>query len=86
MITVLLYQDEGGVTTTAGTLDFFGLPVTAADGLDWQEFDGCECGSHTRVRLSPSGVATAAEIAAIGKALCRNELEGRAGRFHWRGK
>jgi hypothetical protein len=86
MITVVLYRDEGGVKTKAGTLDFFGVAVAAADGLVWLEFHGGECGSHAQVRLCPAGVATAAEVAAVGQALCRNEVEGRVGRFDWRGK
>jgi hypothetical protein len=86
MITAMLFRDEDGVKTEAGTLDFFGVPVSDADGLVWLEFHGGECGSHVRVRLRPPCVATAAEVAAIGQALCRNEVEGRAGRFDWRGQ
>ena len=86
MTSVVLYRDEGGVKTKAGTLDFFRVPVAAADGSEWLEFRGGERGSHVQVRLCPPGVATAAEIAAIGQALCRNEVEGGVGRLEWRGK
>ena len=81
MIAVKLFA--GGADGPVGTLEFFGTPVGVADGASLLGFAGGECGSHAQVRASPAGVASVAEITAIGLALCRDELSGRAGRYRW---
>jgi hypothetical protein len=85
MIKVKLFRAENGSPDDAGTLEFYGVPLATADGSTWLEFTGGECGSHAQVRLTPSGVASESEVTAIGLALCRNEVEGQAGRYEWRG-
>lgn len=81
VVTLFLCDDPA---EAVGTLEFFGTPVGAADGRGLLEFDGGACGSHAQVRVRPVGAATEDEITAIGLALCRDELAGRAGRYRWR--
>ena len=80
VVTLFLCDDPA---EAVGTLEFFGTPVGAADGVALLEFDGGACGSHAQVRVRPAGVAAGEEVAAVGLALCRNELAGRTGRYRW---
>lgn len=84
MILVKLYTTEAGVMAEAGTLAFFGVPVTKPDGSAWIEFDSLGEPRPGQVRLSPAGIATDSEIREITHALSRNEVRGRAGRYEWR--
>jgi hypothetical protein len=85
MVTVTLYQNTNGIITRVGTLEFFSLPVNVGDVAAWLEFHGGECGGHVQVRLSSPGIVTPAEVVAIGKALCRDEMQGHVGIFEWQG-
>ncbi len=84
MILVKLYRREGGLMAEAGILEFYGVPVTKADGSSWIEFDSLGGPRAGQVRLQPAGIATGSEIRAINHALSRNEVRGQAGRFEWR--
>lgn len=84
MIVVTLFVCEADPAEAVGTLEFYGTPVGVADGSSLLAFDGGACGPHAQVRVRPVGVADVGEIAAIGLALCRDELSGRAGRYRWK--
>lgn len=83
MIFVRLYTSEGGLTTEAGALEFYGVPVTEPDGSSWIEFDSLGEPRPGQVRLDPPGIATGSEIRTISQALSRNEVRGQAGRYEW---
>lgn len=84
MFVVTLYPCDDEPAGAVGSLEFFGTPVGTADGSSLLDFDGGAGGPHAQVRVRPVGVADGDEVAAIGLALCRDELAGRAGRFDWR--
>jgi hypothetical protein len=84
MILVKLYRTEGGLRTEAGSLEFFGVPVTEPDGSSWVGLDSLGEPRPGQVRLDPAGVATGPEMTAISQALRRNEVRGQAGRYEWR--
>lgn len=84
MILVRLHTTKAGLLAEVGSLEFYGLPVTKADGSTWIEFDHLGEPRPGQVRLVPAGIATALEIRAISQALSRNEVTGQAGRYEWR--
>jgi hypothetical protein len=83
MIHVKLYRTDDSTTTEIGVLEFFGTPIPESDGSSWIELEAGEqpCAGH--VRLTPAQIATGQEIRSISESLCRNELNGKAGRYQW---
>jgi hypothetical protein len=83
MIYVKLYRTEAGTMTEIGALEFFGTPIPESAGSSWIELEAGEqpCAGH--VRLTPAHIATGQEIRIISESLCRNELNGKAGRYEW---
>ena len=84
MIEVKLYTRDRDLMTNRGALEFYGVPVTQPDGSSWIEFSSLGEPGPGQVRLDPAGIASGSEIRAISRALSRNEVQGRVGRYEWR--